>query len=67
MLLLTMKNDELEFIENSVGVPIEWTLDEAIFEAICKKFGLPSIDLFATRLNNKVDRYAAWHVPGGQQ
>ena len=44
---------------------IEWTLDEAIFEAICKKFGLPSIDLFATRLNNKVDRYAAWHVDPG--
>ena len=44
---------------------IEWTLSDSLFDVICARFGQPSIDLFASRLNNKVDRYAAWHVDPG--
>lgn len=35
----------------------EWKLDENIFGDICKIFGLPSIDLFASRLNKQVKRF----------
>ena len=38
----------------------EWTLQEEIFSSICKKFGKPSVDLFASRLNHKVQRYCSW-------
>ena len=38
----------------------EWTLQEEIFIAICAKFGKPSIDLFASRLNHNVRRYCSW-------
>ena len=44
---------------------IEWTLSDSLFDMICARFGQPSIDLFASRLNNKLDRYAAWHVDPG--
>ena len=44
-----------EFDENT-----EWSLRPDIFGSICDKFGMPSIDLFASRLNCKVPRYCAW-------
>ena len=44
-----------EFDENT-----EWSLRADIFGSICDKFGKPTIDLFASRLNCKVLRYCAW-------
>ena len=43
----------------------EWTLRRDLFEEICEKFGIPSIDLFASRLNNQVERYCAWEPDPG--
>ena len=43
----------------------EWTLRRDLFEQICEKFGTPSIDLFASRLNNQVERYCAWEPDPG--
>ena len=40
---------------------IEWTLDTTIFHRICAIWDLPSIDLFASRLNNQVNNYCSWH------
>lgn len=39
---------------------IEWELDQTIFKEICGKFGTPSIDLFASRLNHKLPVYCSW-------
>jgi len=39
----------------------EWQLDRKIFKRICKVFGKPEIDLFASRLNRQVKTYCAWH------
>ena len=33
---------------------LEWTLNATIFEKICKRFGTPTMDLFASRLNYRV-------------
>ena len=38
----------------------EWSLKQEIFEYITEKMGVPSIDLFASRPNNKVGKYCAW-------
>ena len=39
---------------------IEWELDQNVFYAVCKSFGKPDIDLFATRLNAKLTRFCSW-------
>ena len=38
----------------------EWSLKEWYFKEICKKFGNFDLDLFASRLNKKVDLYCSW-------
>ena len=38
----------------------EWQLNTEIFNNICKHFGTPHIDLFASRLNAQLPRYIAW-------
>ena len=39
---------------------LEWSLNNKIFEKIVHVFGQPEIDLFASRLNKKVDRFVSW-------
>ena len=43
----------------------EWSLNDSLFYQICEKFGVPSIDLFASRLNAKLDRYCSWEPDPG--
>ena len=38
----------------------EWSLGKPEFVKICKRFGTPAVDAFASRLNKKVARYYAW-------
>jgi uncharacterized protein YqgQ len=52
-----------EFKEN-----LEWTLNQKIFDRICRKLEVqPEIDLFASRLNNKLSRYVAWQPDPGAE
>ena len=44
-----------KFIDN-----FEWSLDATIFEHLCNISGTPDIDLFASRLNNKLPTYFSW-------
>ena len=39
---------------------IEWSLDLDIFHRLCEEFGTPHLDLFASRLNRKLNRYFSW-------
>ena len=39
---------------------VEWQLSQKIFQKICHIFGTPQVDLFATRLNNKLPKYVSW-------
>lgn len=41
---------------------IEWELAQYAFEEIISKFGTPNIDLFASRINKKCNRYISWHA-----
>lgn len=46
----------------------EWSLSQYAFQKVVKTFGSPSIDLFATRLNNKCPRFVSWFPdPEAQQ
>jgi len=38
----------------------EWMLDTGVFQDICKQFGTPDIDIFASRLNAQLARYFSW-------
>lgn len=40
---------------------IEWKLDAGVVAKIFSIWGMPEIDMFATRLNKQLDRYSAWH------
>lgn len=39
---------------------VEWCLNDDIFDLICKRFGTPSVDLFATRVNTKLKKFCSW-------
>lgn len=43
----------------------EWMLNKQSFHRICSTFGNPSIDLFASRLNNQVPQYCSWQPDPG--
>ena len=44
------------FVDNT-----EWELNPKIFKRICLLFGKPEVDLFASRLNKKVDLFVSWN------
>ena len=37
----------------------EWTLNDAIFHRLCKRWGTPSVDLFASDANNKCTQFCS--------
>ena len=37
----------------------EWMLDNNLFQVICDRWGTPSLDMFASRTNHKLDRYVS--------
>jgi ribonuclease HI len=40
---------------------IEWELSNQAFNSLTNKFGLPEVDLFASRINKKCEKYIAWN------
>ena len=43
----------------------EWKLNRQAFDRIVSHFGVPEIDLFASRLNAQVEKYVTWHPDPG--
>ena len=39
---------------------LEWKIDTNMFDKLCKIFGKPEIDMFASRLNFQLDKYISW-------
>ncbi|XP_067216270.1 uncharacterized protein [Linepithema humile] len=57
--------DTLSRLKNNDG---EWELASFAFKEIVTKFGRPEIDLFATNLNKKCNRFASWYPePNSEQ
>ena len=38
---------------------LEWELNEKLFQRVCKTFGKPEVDLFASRVNRKLEKYVS--------
>lgn len=53
-------NDIADAESRRVHPDIEWELSAHAFQRILNNFGVPDIDLFASRLNKKCDRYISW-------
>lgn len=39
---------------------VEWKLNNIIFQRICSLWGVPSVDMFASRLNKQLEKYVSW-------
>ena len=39
---------------------LEWSLSIDIFNTLCRIWGTPEVDLFASRINKKLDCYVSW-------
>ena len=37
----------------------EWSLDQSSFNSICQRFGIPQIDMFATKENSKLESFGS--------
>lgn len=58
-------NVEADFESRHFSHNTEWKLNTKIFSQIVDTWGLPSIDLFASRLNHQLDNYASWYPDPG--
>ena len=38
----------------------EWMITDKVFKLITQLFGKPEIDMFASRINNKLEKYVSW-------
>ena len=43
----------------------KWKLNPILFTCICQRWGTPTIDLFASRLNHQVEKYVSWKADPG--
>ena len=46
---------------------LEWALCPNVFNTVCARLGRPEIDLFASRLNAKLHRFASWRPEPGAE
>ena len=53
-------NTVADYMSRNFADNLEWELSTAIFTRICRIFGEPEVDLFASRINNKVEKYVSW-------
>ena len=49
-----------QFVSN-----LEWSLDQGVFNRLAAIAFLPDIDLFASRLNAKLDQFVSWYPEPG--
>jgi hypothetical protein len=60
-------NVDADWESRHVNDRTEWSLDQNIFQKIIKMFGKPDIDLFASRLNKKLDKFVSWRPQPGSE
>jgi hypothetical protein len=59
-----VENEVADYYSRHFEDDLEWELHPALFTRLCRTFGTPDIDLFASRINNKLDTFVAWrHEP----
>ncbi|XP_021342020.1 uncharacterized protein LOC110442652 [Mizuhopecten yessoensis] len=53
-------NVEADKLSRKISDDIEWSLNVHIFQKVCDIFGIPDIDLFASRINAQVTSYVSY-------
>lgn len=56
----SIDNHEADHESRVQDLDSEWELSQSAFNKIINIFGEPDVDLFASRLNYKCDKYVAW-------
>lgn len=54
------KNIEADKASREFNANIEWSLNQRVFELVIQRYGNMDIDLFASRLNHKIEKYISW-------
>lgn len=54
-------NIEADRESRHFNIDTEWELSTEAYHMITNEFGIPEIDLFATRINAKCIKYVSWH------
>ncbi|XP_024871715.1 uncharacterized protein LOC112454508, partial [Temnothorax curvispinosus] len=57
----SQENAEADQGSRIINVDTEWELAHWAFQAVIRRFGVPKIDLFATRNNKKCEKFCSWH------
>ena len=52
--------NEADFLSRHFNENVEWKLCDKLFSAAIESFGVPEIDMFASRLNKQLDRFVSW-------
>ena len=55
-----VENVNADRLSREVVYSTEWKLDPIVFSQLCARYGMPGVDLFATRLNYQVPIYVSW-------
>ena len=58
-------NREADSLSRQFVSNLEWLLDQDVFNRLVVVTFLPDIDLFASRLNAKLDQFVSWHPEPG--
>ena len=53
-------NSDADFFSRTLNDRTDWTLPMETFSLVCSTLFQPSIDLFASRLNARLERYISW-------
>ena len=53
-------NVEADSASRQFNDALEWMLKPSIFKFVTNVFGMPTIDLFASRNNRQIDKYVSW-------
>lgn len=52
--------NEADFSSRNFNENVEWKLNSSVFSAAVNRFGMPEIDMFASRLNKQLERFVSW-------
>lgn len=55
-----MENEVADSLSRNFSPSVDWELNDQLFKEVVHIFGQPSVDLFASRHNTKVQKYCSW-------
>lgn len=59
--IASKENVEADQGSRTINIDTEWELAPWAFQTIVREFGVPEIDLFASRNNKKCKKFCSWH------